>query len=113
MTDHCSYCWREAENFTKGNPDEGKIPVCAYHFLKFAHEDSEDTFAEKMGFDSAEQVREQYEQTEEPTITITEAIGLINHHTDPRGSARNDKDPVVYTEKIKQKLREKVEGVEA
>lgn len=108
---YCMYCWREAENTIKGNPDEGKIPVCAYHMIGFAAEKSEDTFAQRMGYKSAKEVERQYENQEEPKITISKAIGIINHHTDPRGSGFNDKDPVVYTEEIREQLAKKAQNI--
>jgi len=107
--DYCMYCWREAENTTKGNPDEGKIPVCSYHKIQFAADVSKDSFAEKMGYEDAEDVVKKYQDQEQPKITINEAIALVNNLTDPRGSGYNNKDPVVYSEEIRVKLAEKAQ----
>jgi hypothetical protein len=111
MSDYCMYCWREAESKVKGNPDEGMIPVCAKHNLQFAADCSKDAFAEKMGYESAEEVYEKFESEEEPKIPASKVIGAINHNTDSRGSPRNDKDPVVYSEEIRKEFQDMAQEI--
>jgi hypothetical protein len=107
MTNYCNYCWREADKTT--NEEGDTVHWCAYHFLEIASaEESKDTFAQNMGYESAEEVYEEVENQEEPTIEISEAISLANKLTDPRGGSQEpSKKPVVYTTELRQKLAER------
>jgi len=106
-TTYCTYCWREADKTTT-EESGAKVNYCAYHYLKIAAaESSYDAFAEQMGYDTAHQIFEQFEEEREPEIKISEAIGLVNHMTDPRGSPRNAKEPVVYTKVLREALADK------
>lgn len=107
LTSYCNYCWRKSDTSVKGNPREPRIPVCAKHFLDMAAENSRDHFAEEMGYSSAEEVEEEFENQEEPKITLTEAINTVNRLTDPRGDEFNEEEPVVYTDQIKRRLASK------
>ena len=109
MADYCLYCWREAETTMRGNPDEDPVPCCAYHFLSIGAADvSKDTFAQEMGYESSEEVIEQYENEEEPQLGASEVIGLINHHTDP-GDPQDE--PVVESHLLNRKISEKVNSL--
>jgi len=109
MKNYCNYCWREADKTTTENHE--KVHWCAYHFLEIAAADSsEHEFAEKMGYTSAKYVRNEYENQEEPKLEAKEVISLVNELTDPRGgSSAPEKDAVVYSRELKNKIAEKAQ----
>lgn len=108
-TNYCNYCWREAEKTTSENRE--KVEWCAYHYIEIAvAPESEDSVAEKLGYDSAKQVRQEYNNQEEPALTFEAAISLVNKLTDPRGGSEYpDKEAVVYSDEIKERLQEKAQ----